>query len=278
MTIDFGRVERYLEDRGFGFVSHTFVKVFAKEVFFHIKTVKRTHPELVAALDSKANSSVYFWYEYRTTPKGQEVTALLDIKRLRKHHAEDTAAFLDTINTSWMNAEKPLPESIRQATAYLFSPDEVNQLTERRAALEAELRRQKEEQQKAEAARLHAIAEQRAVEARAEAARRQAIRDQKAAQERIEEEEFSQLVAEVSALNYTSSSQVSNYIVRNKLGFKYKNISGLLEMELEGRRWNFNGGFPPKIYARLCDALGLGNQGSRATPVAFTPYKNIIKH
>lgn len=278
MTIDCGRVQRYLEDRGFGFVSHTFAKGAAKEVFFHIKTVKRTHPELAAALDSAASNTVYFWYEYRATPKGQEVTALLDVKRLRKQYAEDTAAFLDTINTSWMNAEKPLSESIRQATADLLSPDEVNQLSEHRSALEAEHRKRKEEQQKAEAARLQAIAEQRAAEEKAEAARRQAIRDQQAAQERIEEEEFSQLVAEMSALNYTRSSQVSAYIVRNKLGFKYKNISGFLEMELEGRRWNFDGGFPPKIYARLCDALGLGNQGSRATPVAFTPYKDVIKH
>lgn len=278
MTIDFGRVERYLDDRGFGFVSHTFAKASAKEVFFHIKTLKRTHPELAATLDSKLSTSVYFWYEYNTSPKGQEVSALLDIKRLRQHHAEDTAAFLDTIKSSWMNVEKYLSESIRRATVDLFSPDEVNQLTESRAALEAEHRKRKEEQQKAEAARLQAIAEQRAAEEKAEAARRQAIRDQEAAQERIEEEEFNQLVAEMSALNYTRSSQVSAYIVRNKLGFKYKNISGFLEMELEGRRWNFNGGFPPKIYARLCDALGLGNQGSRATPVAFTPYKDIIKH
>ena len=278
MTIDFGRVQRYLDDRGFGFVSHTFAKVPAKEVFFHIKTVKRTHPELAAALDSKTSSPVYFWYEYSTSPNGQEVTALLAVKRLRQQHAEDTAAFLDTINASWMNVEKSISESIRQATVDLFTPDEVNQLAERRAALEAEHRKHKEEQQKAEAARLQAIAEQRAAEERVEAARRQAIRDQEAAQERVEEEEFSQLVAEMSALNCTRSSQVSAYIVRNKLGFKYKNISGFLEMELEGRRWNFNGGFPPHIYARLCDALGLGNQGSRATPVAFTPYKDIIKH
>jgi hypothetical protein len=161
--------------------------------------------------------------------------------------------------------------------ANLPSPDEISQLTERRAALEAERQRRKEEQQRAEAARLQAIAEQRAAEERGAAARRQATRAQEAAQERIEEDEFAQLVAEMSALNYTRSSQVSAHIVRNKLGFQYKNISGLLEMELDGRRWNFNGGFPPKIYARLCDALGLGNQHSRAKPVAFTPYKDVIQ-
>ncbi|MFN9866241.1 MAG: hypothetical protein ACK568_03935 [Pseudanabaena sp.] len=69
---------------------------------------------------------------------------------------------------------------------------------------------------------------------------------------------------------------MSAYIVRNRLGHKYKHISGILQMELGGEVWNFNGGFPPNIYARLCDALGLGNQGSRAVPLAFTPYKDII--
>jgi cold shock CspA family protein len=52
MTIDFGKVERYIDDRGFGFVSHTFENSSPKEVFFHIKIVKRTHPELARALES----------------------------------------------------------------------------------------------------------------------------------------------------------------------------------------------------------------------------------
>jgi len=276
MTIDFGRVQRYIGDRGFGFVSHTFADMTEKEVFFHIKTINRTHPKLVTALDSTASSTVYFWYEYRVTPKGQEVTALLDIKQLRKHHPEETAAFLDIINTNWMNTDKPLCKSITKATIDLLSPDEVNQLSEHRSALEAECKKRKEEQQKIELDRLLAIAEQQAAKEKSEFAMRQAIRDQEEYQKTIEDEEFSQLVAEISELKYTNSSQVSAYIVYNKLGFKYKNISGVLEMELEGRRWKFNGGFPTKIYRRLCEALKLTNNGSQATPVTFTPYKNII--
>ncbi|MFN9884267.1 MAG: cold shock domain-containing protein [Pseudanabaena sp.] len=277
MTIDFGKVERYIEDRGFGFVSHTFAKIPHKEVFFHIKVVKRTHPELAQALDRTAIiEKVYFWYEYRTSPKGQEVLAILELKQIRHKYADHVAGFIETIKTSWMNVGKPLPESLIKATSDFLMPDEVNHLATNREMLEVEKRIHQEELQKAEAARLQAIAEQRAAQERAEAARLQAIAEQKAAQEGVEEEEFRQLVEEISALRFTQSKQVSAYIVRNRLGHKYKHISGILQMELGGEVWNFNGGFPPNIYARLCDALGLGNQGSRAVPLAFTPYKDII--
>ncbi|MFO0211591.1 MAG: cold shock domain-containing protein, partial [Pseudanabaena sp.] len=238
MTIDFGKVERYIEDRGFGFVSHTFAKIPHKEVFFHIKVVKRTHPELAQALDRTAIiEKVYFWYEYRTSPKGQEVLAILELKQIRHKYADHVAGFIETIKTSWMNVGKPLPESLIKATSDLLMPDEVNQLATNREMLEVEKRIHQEELQKAEAARLQAIAEQRAAQERAEAARLQAIAEQKAAQEGVEEEEFRQLVEEISALRFTQSKQVSAYIVHNRLGHKYKHISGILQMELGGEVW-----------------------------------------
>lgn len=277
MTIDFGKVERYIEDRGFGFVSHTFAKGPRSEVFFHIKVVKRTHPELAQELDSATSSTpIFIWYEYRATPKGQEVVAFLTSQQLRQRHADQIDSLVAALKTDWTNIEKPLPESLRKATADLLASDEASELTEQRRALEAEKDRRQEEIRAAEAARLKAIAEQRAAQERAEAARRKAIAEERAAKERLEEEEFRQLVAEMSAFGFTHSRQVSAYIVRNKLGFKYKHISGILEMELNGDVWNFNGGFPPKIYARLCEELGLGNQGSRAVPGKFTPYEDIL--
>lgn len=74
---------------------------------------------------------------------------------------------------------------------------------------------------------------------------------------------------------FTHSSQVSHYIVSNRLGYKYKNISGVLQMEFDGTTWDFKGGFPPKIYAKLCDELGLSNSGTRARAVAFESFDNI---
>lgn len=277
MTIDFGKVERYIGDRGFGFVSHTFAKIAHKEVFFHIKVVKQTYPEMAQVLDRTTTiEKVYFWYEYRTSPKGQEVLAILDLKQIRQKYPKYVADFTETIKTNWMNVGKPLSELLIKATSDLLIPDEINQLTTNRGMLELAQRIHQEELQRDEAARLQAIAEQKASQKRDEAARNQAIAEQREIQEGAEEEEFRQLVAEMSALRFTQSKQVSAYIVRNRLGHKYKHISGILQMELDGEVWNFNGGFPPIIYARLCDALGLGNQGSRAVPLTFTPYKDII--
>ncbi len=90
------------------------------------------------------------------------------------------------------------------------------------------------------------------------------------------EKEFDNLVDEMSKHGFTHSSQVSAYIVRNQLGHKYRHISGILEMELDGDVWDFDGGFPTDIYAQLCYKLGLQNQGSRATPGRFTPYDDIL--
>lgn len=93
--------------------------------------------------------------------------------------------------------------------------------------------------------------------------------------ESLDEQEFNELVIELSELGFTHSSEVSEYIVRNNLGTKYKHISGILQMKKRGDEWSFDGGFPPDIYARLCQKLKLKNKGSQARPGEFTPYKNV---
>lgn len=97
-------------------------------------------------------------------------------------------------------------------------------------------------------------------------------------QEDVEEEEFRQLVAEMAPLQFSHSSQVSAYIVKHKLSHKYQHISGVLQMEIDGSSFDFHGGFPPYIYARLCKALGLVSKMSRAKPQAFTPYSDMIEN
>ncbi len=103
---------------------------------------------------------------------------------------------------------------------------------------------------------------------------RREIEEQKT-QEEIEEKEFEQLVSEMRSLGLTESKMVSWYITNNRLGHKYKNISGIVKMEQDGTSWEFKGGFPPKIYARLCEELGLRNQGTRARVIGFKPFKDL---
>lgn len=100
---------------------------------------------------------------------------------------------------------------------------------------------------------------------RAEAARRA----------QLEDEEFNALVEEVSAKGFTESKQVSNYIMTNKLGKKYRHISGILELERDGDAWRYHGGFPPHIYARLCEALGLGQKPSDARVAGFKSFNDL---
>lgn len=260
MKIDFGKVERYIEDRGFGFVSHTFAGSPSKEVFFHIKSIKRTQPELALALSShKFNTSLYFWYEFEILEKGAQVVAILDPRKIWENYPDNKSKFVEVIEKSWLSPKILLSETIKKATFELLPQDEVYQLEVRRDILEEERKQKSEELRRAETTRLQEIA------------------DQIRANEKAEEDEFCQLVAELTVLGFTQSKQVSAYIVRQKLGFKYQHISGVLQMKMGGDVWNFNGGFPPKVYARLCSELGLGNQGSGAKPLSFIAYKDINK-
>jgi hypothetical protein len=90
-----------------------------------------------------------------------------------------------------------------------------------------------------------------------------------------EEREFSKLVTEISSRRFTNSAQVSKYIMENRLGYKYKNISGIVTMRQGGRKWDFKGGFPSHIYARLCDELDLSNNGSKAEVVGFRSFRSV---
>tara|TARA_R100001143_G_scaffold62974_1_gene67939 strand:- start:28874 stop:29605 length:732 start_codon:yes stop_codon:yes gene_type:complete len=105
--------------------------------------------------------------------------------------------------------------------------------------------------------------------------RKQPKPETKKAKDEVEEKEFQELVAEIKNLGFTQTSQVSNYIVTNQLGYKYPRISGVLQMGLNGTVWDFSGGFPPRIYARLCEELDLSNNGTRAKPIAFESFDRI---
>lgn len=243
VKIDFGKVERYVKDRGFGFISHTFAGSPSREVFFHIKNVRRTHPELAQALNTyNSHEPLYFWYEFETSEKGQQVRTILDPEKIGQNYSDNMFALKQTIGASWANADISISETTKKATFDLFPPNEARQLEARRKNLEEEKKISREDQTTVKKA---------------------------------ENEEFCQLVAELATQGFTQSSQVSAYIIRNSLSNTYKHISGILQMRIGTDVWNFNGGFPPKIYARLCEELGLENQGSRAKPLSFTAYRDI---
>ena len=109
---------------------------------------------------------------------------------------------------------------------------------------------------------------------RLEEAKNRELDEDGKSQEEIEALEFDQLVAEIRPLDYSESSQVSRYIMKHKLGYKYRNISGIVKMKRDVDTWDFKGGFPPYVFARLCSELGLKSKKSAARVVGFTPFKN----
>ncbi|HGG8816010.1 MULTISPECIES: hypothetical protein [Enterobacter cloacae complex] len=79
--------------------------------------------------------------------------------------------------------------------------------------------------------------------------------------ESLDVQEFNELITELSKLGFTHSSEVSECIVKNNIGNKYKNISGILQMTKYSDKYLFDGGFPPDVYGQLCRKLKLKNKG-----------------
>lgn len=89
----------------------------------------------------------------------------------------------------------------------------------------------------------------------------------------VKSEELSLLLEEMIEKNFTISSELSNYITSNKLGYKYPNIAGIVTMSDNEREWDFNGGFPPDIYRIICKELNLTDKGTSARAVGFKSYQ-----
>lgn len=263
MSTDFGKVSDYVSDRGFGFVKGLLLGNHS-EVFFHIKTIKKTDSQLAVRLAEEPFDEYYFWFETETTPKGKQVRAVLTPEQVRRGAIADTSKLVEGVESLWRDTSYKKPIWLDGVTLDLVGQDRAHKLGAERRHLEVEEQKSREQARKLFEEKQAILKEDR-----------QRKLDVKRAQEEIEEREFQDLVAEMKQLGYTHSSQVSNYIVSNRLGYKYRNISGVLQMALNGTIWNFKGGFPPNIYARLCNELDLSNEGTKAKPIAFESFDSI---
>jgi hypothetical protein len=263
MNADLGRVSNYIGERGFGFVRGLLLGD-SSEVFFHIKAVKKTDPYLAARIVEDPFSTDLFWFESEITPKGKQVRAILSPDQVRAGAVADPSRLIAGVEAIWRNVRSQKPTWLDDVTIDLVGSLRARELALERNRLDDEVSQARDLARKEMEARL-AVEEER----------KQRQLEAERAQEEIEENEFQELVAELKKMAFSYSSQVSNYIVTRRLGLKYRNISGVLQMELKGRVWDFKGGFPPKIYARLCDELDLSNEGTRARPVSFESFDSI---
>ena len=270
MNLAFGVVEKFISDRGFGFVTNELPGGKRESYFFHIKSVKKARPDLIAGLES--GNGTWFWYSLEESPKGRQAVPL--DQRQWNARKQEVECMAEQIEQIWAQAGA-LPSWLDQVTSELLGTDRATHLTQERALREAARKRIAEEQRKLQEAELLA----RVAKLEADRARRlaeeEAERAQEAAKEAEEEAEFKALVAEIAALGFTQSSQLSTYIRKKQLGYKYKKISGFLTMESGGRQWKFEGGFPTPIYARLCEELGFTkNRAPSSRPVAFESFES----
>ncbi len=255
--VDFGVISKYFMDKGFGFISHTF---FNKEekVFFHIKNIKINFPELAEKLETEDSfKGTSFWYEFLENEKGEQLISIINSNNLKDKYQDNLPIFIEKIKKLWKDIDSKIPDWLNDITIDLMGEIHANKLITKREKKENKILKKAKKVQKKENAKY----------------KKEKKKEKK--QRKIENKEFKKLVAEMIPLKFTQSSQVSSYIRKNKLGNKYKNISGIVSMEGDGRTWDFNGGFPCHIYAKLCSKLKLSNKGSFAKATGFKSYKSL---
>ncbi|MEP2650892.1 MAG: hypothetical protein ABJH06_02770 [Paraglaciecola sp.] len=272
MNIDFGYVKKYISDRGFGFVTHTFLSGRQSEAFFHIKNVKKTRADLVDKLvNMKSTDLIWFWYDTEITNKGEQVNNILKSNTIHDLDIDNLPTIIDKVEVIWTDVSSNIPAWLQEVTVDLLGIGKAEEFSLKRNALKEEARKiEKKRQKKEKKVEKKIQKKNRKIEKK----ERKRLK-KKTLQKDIEEKEFENLVAEMKDLGITKSKHVSQYIMRNKLGYKYKNISGVVKMEQDGTVWDFKGGFPSTIYARLCRELGLGNQGTRTKVLSFKAFKDL---
>lgn len=257
MQIDYGAVDRFVSDRGYGFVSRVFGNISKpvekkvirgredhetpEQVFFHISVLQSGLPEVAVSLQrSEEHSTHSFWYVTESTEKGLRVNQALrpDVAAEKIRGERDVYRNrLMAVWTRWELGGQGVPSTLQSITKQILVTPQ--RLEEWKLEVKDEVVRKK---------------------------RRNEFSGE-------ELEEFVALVREVRGMNFTYSAQVSKYIVEKRLGKKYQSISGWLKMENNDSSWTFKGGFPPKIFAILCEELQLVDKGSRARPTDFTSFK-----
>lgn len=149
MQVDFGHVQEYNTARGFGFVSRTFRNVNRqrrKNVYFHIKTIKRDYPDLAKELDIGSLVNINFWYEVDNNDSEKVSEVWLDPKDIPKQRRDSLVAHIEQL---WCNADNVLPEWLDHITLALVGQarkDELNQLRDDQICKQNEIKEQEQKQ------------------------------------------------------------------------------------------------------------------------------------
>ncbi|MEG4455550.1 hypothetical protein, partial [Microcoleus sp. N9_A1] len=131
MEVEFGHVQEYNTERGFGFVSRTFRNAnqrHKKNVWFHIKKIKCDYPNLAKELDAGSFANINFWYEVDNRDRENVGKVWLYAKDIPQQQRDSLVAHIEQL---WCNPINALPEwldSITIAAVGEVRKDELKKL------------------------------------------------------------------------------------------------------------------------------------------------------
>ncbi|NQZ51525.1 MAG: hypothetical protein HRT95_15545 [Moritella sp.] len=241
--LEFGKVVKYF-DNGFGFIKCIGSDSYLcnKEVFFHIKAVKKFESDLVGFTNG-SNKELYFWFTCKDGKKGKEVVKFWsDAKSIPQEH---TLLILEKYADNLISTDKaPIKEIPTSFTPMVG----FNRIIQRTSAKP-----------------IHST-KKVTIDAKSLAYKHSLTS--------VQSEELSRLLIDMSEKNFRLSSELSKYITSNKLGNKYPNIAGIVTMSNDEKEWDFDGGFPSAIYRVICEELELTDKGTSARVIRFTSYQD----
>lgn len=155
MEIGFGTVIRFYGEKGFGFVSNIFGSEDSDGVFFHIKKIKETHPEIAKSIvdfgfpdnyrsgflqphwheqmNSDISEAPFFWFEIEPTEKGDKVKNVLTKNELQKRLKVILPALIEQTESIWTDIEEPIPFHLQEVSEQLLGIERTIVLKDQRA-------------------------------------------------------------------------------------------------------------------------------------------------
>jgi hypothetical protein len=135
MGVDFGYIEEYNPQRGFGFVGSTFQnkEIFEKGTFFHITKIKRKYPDLAQNLDNGIYENICFWYEIdKKDNKVQVCNIWLNTNDVPTEYKENITHKIEEL---WLKINKNTPHWLEQITIDLLGLNRTEELKKTRVNL-----------------------------------------------------------------------------------------------------------------------------------------------
>ena len=272
MNIEVGSIKQYNRNRGFGFVSRTFTQ--GPDVFFHISSLDQRIKDLTEQHTNKSLLGLFhFWYKYEPSPKGIRVCEVLPPHNIPDEVGDALPSLISKVESIWRYKKSDRPLWLYDVSVVLMGSERAAEM--RSLSLREQIKNIEKENVIQARKFVRHKRQKNVVRDRSEVSEIHKRKKNVAQSQKIMDEEYEKLLAEISDKGFTKSKEVSAYIIRNRLGNKYKNISGKLTMEKDGREWAFKGGFPTDIYAKLCSDLGLGHQDSGARVIDFESFKDL---